>query len=140
MNYQCSKPGGGFEMKWILFLLTLSVLTLSSCREKQTADTEKTTAVSVKKVVRIEPDVQIHSKTASGTTDFLTIKTKADLTDDVDEFVSWLKTRTNVSNVVHTRLMYLTSNPPKQVVSFNLEGVSHRLIFTIDTNKTFRLL
>jgi len=62
------------------------------------------------------------------------------LTDDVDEFVTWLKTKTNISNVVHSKMMYLTSNPPKQVVSFNLDGVSHRLVFTIDTNKTFKLL
>ncbi len=127
-------------MKWISLLLILSVMLLAGCREKQVADTQETSAINVKKVTRVEPDIQIRSNAEPGTTDFLTIKAKADLTDDVDEFVTWLKTKTNISNVVHSKMMYLTSNPPKQVVSFNLDGVSHRLVFTIDTNKTFKLL
>ena len=127
-------------MKWISLLSMLPILLLSGCREKQVADTRETSTINVKKVTRIEPDIQIRSNVEPGITDFLTIKTRADLTDDVNEFVTWLKTRTNVSNVVHTEMMYLTSNPPKQVVSFNLDGVSHRLVFTIDTDKKFKLL
>ena len=126
-------------MKWISFLFMLSVLLLAGCREKQVA-AEETSAVNVKNVMRIEPDIPIRSNAEPGKTDFLTIKTKADLTDDVGEFVTWLKTRTNVSNVVHTEMIYLTSNPPKQVVSFNLDDVSHRLVFAIDTDKKFKLL
>ena len=127
-------------MKWISLLSMLPILLLSGCREKQVADTRETSTINVKKVTRIEPDIQIRSNVEPGITDFLTIKTRADLTDDVNEFVTWLKTRTNVSNVVHTEMMYLTSNPPKQVVSFNLDGVSHRLVFTIDTDNKFKLL
>ena len=126
-------------MKWISFLFMLSVLLLAGCREKQVA-AEETSAVNVKNVMRIEPDIPIRSNAEPGKTDFLTIKTKADLTDDVGEFVTWLKTRTNVSNVVHTEMIYLTSNPPKRVVSFNLDDVSHRLVFAIDTDKKFKLL
>ena len=127
-------------MKCLSFLLILSILLVTGCQEKQTADTDENNAVNFKKVTRIEPDIQIRSNVEPGTTDFMTIKAKADLTDDVDEFVTWLKTRTNVSNVVHAKMMYLTSNPPKQVVSFNLDGVSHRLVFTIDTEKKFKLI
>jgi hypothetical protein len=127
-------------MKWISLLLTLSVLLSAGCREKQAVNTEKTPAVNAQKITHLEPDIQIRSNTKPGTTDFTTIKAKADLTDDVDEFVTWLKTRTNVSNVVHSKMTYLTSNPPKQVVSFRLDGVSHRLVFTIDTDKAFKLL
>jgi hypothetical protein len=127
-------------MKWISFLLMLSVLFPAGCREKQAAENRETSAINVKKTTRLEPDIQIRSNAQPGTTDFQTIKAKADLTDDVDEFVTWLKTRTNVSNVVHSKSMYLTSNPPKQVVSFHLDGVSHRLVFTIDTDKKFKLL
>jgi PBP1b-binding outer membrane lipoprotein LpoB len=127
-------------MKWISFILILSALLLAGCREKQVADTRETPAINIKKVTRLEPDIQIRPKVEPGTTDFITIKTKADITDDVDEFVTWLKTRTNVSNVVHSKMTYLTSNPPKQVVSFYLDGVSHRLVFTIDNNKAFKLL
>jgi len=127
-------------MKWISLLSMLSVFLLAGCQEKQVTDAEETADANIKNVRRIEPDIQIRSSAKPGTTDFLTIKEKADLTDDVDEFVAWLKTRTNVSNVVHTKLMYLTSNPPKQVVSFNLDDVSRRLVFTIDIDKTFKLL
>ena len=127
-------------MKWISLLSMLPILLLSGCREKQVADTRETSTINVKKVTRIEPDIQIRSNVEPGITDFLTIKTRADLTDDVNEFVTWLKTRTNVSNVVHTEMMYLTSNPPKQVVSFTLDGVSHRLVFTIETDTKFKLL
>jgi len=127
-------------MKWISLLSILPILLLAGCQKKQVTDAEETADANIKNVRRIEPDIQIPSSAKRGTTDFLTIKEKADLTDDVDEFVAWLKTRTNVSNVVHTKLMYLTSNPPKQVASFNLDDVSRRLVFTIDTDKTFKLL
>ena len=127
-------------MKWISYLLLLLILFLASCQEKRVTESEETTRVGMEKIRRIEPDIKIRSSTEPGTTDFLTIKEKADLTDDGDEFVAWLKTRTNVSDVAHTRLMYLTSNPPKQIVSFRLDSISHRLVFTIDTDKTFKLL
>lgn len=127
-------------MKWLSLLSMLSILFIAGCQEKQATDTEETTAVNIKNVSRIQPDIQIPSNTEPGKTDFMTIKATADLTDDVNEFVTWLKTRTNVSNVVHAKMMYLTSNPPKQVVSFSLDGVSHRLVFTVDTDKAFKLL
>ena len=127
-------------MKWGLFLSLLSILFLGSCQEKQVTEIEETSSIRIEKTRRIEPDIQIPSSIEPGTTDFQTIQEKADMTDDVDEFVAWLKTRTNVSNVVQTKLMYLTSNPPKQVVSFRLNDINHRLIFTIDTKKTFTFL
>lgn len=127
-------------MKWISLILMLSALLLAGCRDKQIAERRETSAINVNKVTRLEPDIQIRPNAEPGTTDFMTIKTKADMTDDVGEFVTWLKTRTNVSNVVHSKSMYLTSNPPKQVVSFHLDGVGHRLIFTAETNKAFKLL
>jgi hypothetical protein len=126
-------------MKWISFLLMLSIL-FAGCREKQVTDNRQTSAVNFKKVTHFETDSQKNSNFKPERTDFLAIKTRADLTDNLGEFVTWLKTRTNVSNVVHTELMHLTSNPPKQVVSFNLDGVSHRLVFTKDTDNEFKLL
>ena len=88
---------------------------------------------SASKVRFDKSNAQVYSFTPAKT-DFVQIREKADRFDKVDVFVAWLKTRTNVSNVSHNRMTVFTSNPPKHVVRFSLDGVSHRLLLEGDVD------
>ncbi len=72
--------------------------------------------------------------------DITSIKQKLNDFDDVDEFVTWLKVQSTVTNVTHDKRTFMTSTPPKQVVTFFLDGVQHRFLLTVDVGAKVKLL
>ena len=74
------------------------------------------------------------------TTNLAEINEMAGRLTDIDVFVAWLKTNTNVSDVHHHRLTWMTSNPPQQKVYFTLDGVRHNLVLTADVEVSVRTL
>jgi hypothetical protein len=122
-------------MKRKIILSILSVLLVTGCSKTETTEFETSTDSGAVKVKFDDSIAQEYSFTPAKT-DFIQIREKADQFDKVDVFVAWLKTRTNISNVSHNRITVFTSNPPKHVVRFSLDGVSHRLLLDGDVDST----
>jgi hypothetical protein len=68
------------------------------------------------------------------------IKQKLNDFDDVDTFVTWLETQAGITSVTHDKRIFLTSNPPKQVVTFFLSGVEHRFLLIVDIDAKIRII
>ena len=122
-------------MKRKIILSILSVLLVTGCSKTETKEFENSPDGSAAMVKFDDSNPQAFSFTPAKT-DFVQIKEKADQFNKVDMFVAWLKTRTNVSNVSHNRITVFASNPPKHVVRFSLDGVSHRLLLDGDVDST----
>lgn len=114
-------------MKRKIVLLLLSLSLIAGCSQTEIKEFENSHSGSAAKVKFDNSKMQVYSFTPAKT-DFVQIKEKADQFNKVDMFVAWLKTRTNVSNVFHNRITVLTSNPPKHVVRFTMDGVRYRLL------------
>lgn len=122
-------------MRRITFLLLFSVLLLAGCPEKESAESSHVPGTA--SYVKMDQlDAQTHPFMKSDKTDFVQVREMAQEFGDVDLFVAWLKTRTNVTDVSHSEKMLLTSNPPQQVVSFSLDNVRHRLLLTVNVDNS----
>lgn len=120
-------------MKRNIILSILSILFVAGCSKIETEQFGNSPDSNPVKVKFDDSIAQEYSFTPAKT-DFVQIKAKVDQFNKVDVFVAWLKTRTNVSNVSHNRITVFTSNPPKHVVRFSLDGVSHRLLLDGDVD------
>jgi hypothetical protein len=120
-------------MKWKIILSILSVLLIAGCSKTETKEFENSADGSAVKI-RFDDSIAQANSFTPAKTDFVQIKEKAGKFNKVDVFVTWLKTRTNVSNIIHNRMTVLTSNPPKHVVSFSLDGVRHKLLLSGDVD------
>jgi len=95
-------------------------------------ETDRSTHLSAEPQVPPFDRAEPHEFSESAETNLTEIKEVASQLTNIDVFVAWLKTRTNVSDVAHQKLSWLTSNPPKQIVSFTLNDTTHRLVLTAD--------
>ena len=120
-------------MKRKIVFLLLSVFLIAGCSKTETKEFANSAGGSAAEVKFDDSNAQAYSFTPAKT-DFVQIKEKADQLNKVDAFVAWLKTRTNVSNVSHNRITVFASNPPKHVVRFSLDGVTHRLLLDGDVD------
>ena len=123
-------------MTRIKYLLLLSVLVLTGCSEKESTESGHISGGNAYMVRMDDLDPQTHPFMKPDKTDFVQIRSMADEFGDVDLFVAWLKTRTNVTDITHSEKTLLTSNPPQQVVSFSLDNVRHRLLLTVNVDNT----
>ena len=123
-------------MKWMTFLLLFLALVLTGCSEKESAESGHISGgnASMARMDNLDPQTQPLMKPDK--TDFVQIRSMAEEFGDVDLFVAWLKTRTNVTDISHSGKSLLTSNPPQQVVSFSLDNVRHKLLLTVDVDNS----
>ena len=125
-------------MKWITFLLLFSVLLFAGCPEKESTESGHVPGGNASMVKMDDLDPRTHPFMKPDKTDFVQIRSMAEEFGNIDLFVAWLKTRTNVTDVTHSGKTLLTSNPPQQVVSFSLDNVRHRLLLTVDVDNTVK--
>lgn len=68
------------------------------------------------------------------------IREKVNEYDDVDAFVTWLKGLPDVSYVNVDKKLFLTSYPPKVIVSFFQNGIRHKLLLAVEADRKLRLV
>ena len=60
--------------------------------------------------------------------------------DDVDAFVAWLAGLPNVKGVNVNKKLFLTSYPPKVIVTYFQNGIRHKLLLAVEQDHKLRLL
>ena len=65
------------------------------------------------------------------------VRAKLDESDDFLWFVCWLRDQENVKDV-RTSKVFLTSNPPQQLIHFTLDGVGHGLFVAVEGHRIVR--
>ena len=60
--------------------------------------------------------------------------------DDVDSFVIWLKEQPNIRDVEVNRKLFLTSHPPKVIVTYYQNGARRRLLLAVEPDHKLRLV
>lgn len=68
------------------------------------------------------------------------IREKVNEYDDVDSFVAWLRGLSNVSDVNVNKKLFLTSYPPKVIVTFVQNGIRHKLLLAVEADRKLRLV
>lgn len=59
---------------------------------------------------------------------------------DVDDFVAWLKVQPGITDVDVNKRVYLTTLPPKVLVSYVQNGQKERLLIAVDPGKRLKLV
>ena len=60
--------------------------------------------------------------------------------DDVDTFVTWLEEQPNIWSVKVNKKIFLTSLPPKVVVTYFQNAVRNRLLLAVEPDHKLRLV
>ena len=60
--------------------------------------------------------------------------------DDVDSFVIWLKAQPDIGDVSVNKRLFLTSYPPKVVVTYNQNGARQKLLLALEPNHKLKLV
>ena len=60
--------------------------------------------------------------------------------DDVDSFVIWLKEQPNIVNVNVNKMLFLTSYPPKVIVTYYQNGARHKLLLAVEPEHKLKLV
>ncbi len=60
--------------------------------------------------------------------------------DDVDSFVIWLEEQPNIRDVYVNKELYLTTFPPKVVVSYYQNGDRHRLLLAVEPDHKLKIV
>lgn len=60
--------------------------------------------------------------------------------DDVDSFVAWLAGLPNVKDVNVNRKLFLTSYPPKVIVTYVENGIKRKLLLAVEPDHKLRLI
>lgn len=68
------------------------------------------------------------------------IKEKVNEYDDVDAFVTWLEELPYVRDVNVNKKLFLTSYPPKVIVTFFQNGIRHKLLLAVEPDHKLRLV
>jgi len=59
--------------------------------------------------------------------------------DDVDTFVIWLEEQPNIRDVYVNKVIYLTTFPPKVVVSYYQNGERHSLLLAVEPDHKLKI-
>ena len=70
----------------------------------------------------------------------LHIKEKVSDYDGVDTFIIWLKEQPGIGDVNVNKKLFLTSYPPKVVVTYNQNGAKHKLLLDVEPNHKLKLV
>lgn len=60
--------------------------------------------------------------------------------DNVDTFVTWLEDQPNIWSVEVNKKIFLTSFPPKVVVTYFQNAVRHKLLLAVEPDHKLRLV
>ena len=60
--------------------------------------------------------------------------------DDVNSFVIWLKEQPNTRDVKVNKKLFLTSHPPKVIVTYYQNGARKKLVLAVETDRKLRLV
>ena len=60
--------------------------------------------------------------------------------DDVDSFVIWLKGQPEIGDVNVDKKLFLTSYPPKVVVTYYQNGAMHKLLLAVEPKHKLKLV
>lgn len=60
--------------------------------------------------------------------------------DDVDAFVVWLEKQPNIRDVNVNKKLFLTSHPPKVIITFFQNDVRHKFLLAVEPDHKLRLL
>ena len=72
--------------------------------------------------------------------DRIQIQEKVSEYDDVDAFIVWLEEQPNIRAVNVYKKLFLTSYPPKVVVTFFQEGVRRKLLLAVEPGHKLKLV
>ena len=70
----------------------------------------------------------------------LQIQEKVSDYDDVDSFVTWLKEQPNIGDVDVNKKLFLTSHPPKVIVTYYQNGARHKLLLAVEPDHKLKLV
>ena len=70
----------------------------------------------------------------------LQIQEKVSDYDDVDSFVTWLKGQPNIGDVDVNKKLFLTSHPPKVIVTYYQNGARHKLLLAVEPDHKLKLV
>jgi hypothetical protein len=68
------------------------------------------------------------------------IQEKVSEYDDVDTFVTWLKEQPNIRDVNVNKKLFLTSHPPKVIVTYYQNGARHKLLLAVEPDHKLKLV
>jgi len=74
------------------------------------------------------------------TTNTLQIQEKVSDYDDVDSFVIWLKEQPDIGDVSVNKKLFLTSYPPKVIVTYYQNDARHRLLLAVEPDHKLKLV
>ena len=60
--------------------------------------------------------------------------------NDVDSFVIWLKEQPNIEHVNVNKKLFLTSYPPKVIVTYYQNGARHKLLLAVEPDHKLKLV
>lgn len=60
--------------------------------------------------------------------------------DDVDTFVTWLEEQPNIWNVKVNKNIFLTSLPPKVIVTYFQNVARHKLLLAVEPNHKLKIV
>jgi hypothetical protein len=60
--------------------------------------------------------------------------------NDVDSFVIWLKEQPNIEDVNVNKKLFLTSYPPKVIVTYYQNGARHKLLLAVKPDHKLKLV
>ena len=76
----------------------------------------------------------------ASTPDTLQIQEKVHEYNDVDSFVIWLKDQPNIGDVNVNKKLFLTSYPPKVIVTYYQNGARHKLLLEEEPDHKLKLV
>ena len=68
------------------------------------------------------------------------IQEKVSYYDNVDTFVTWLKGQPNIRDVNVNKKIFLTSHPPKVIVTYYQNGARHKLLLAVEPDRKLKLV
>ena len=74
------------------------------------------------------------------TPDSLQIQEKATEYDEVDTFVTWLEDQPNIRDVNVNKKLFLTSHPPKVIVTFFHNDIKQELLLAVEPGHKLRIV
>ena len=74
------------------------------------------------------------------TPDSLRIQEKVTEYDEVDTFVTWLEDQPNIRDVNVNKKLFLTSHPPKVIVTFFHNDIKQELLLAVEPGHKLRIV
>ena len=74
------------------------------------------------------------------TPDSLQIQEKVTEYDEVDTFVTWLEDQPNIRDVNVNKKLFLTSHPPKVIVTFFHNDIKQELLLAVEPGHKLRIV